>query len=301
MYYPSLSAEGYSAGTKEALTIDKLHRCLGHVSHDRAKFLVKKGLVEGVELKAGDEVTVCESCEVVKGERKSVTRIREGERCPAVGDEIHSDLWGPAPIESIKHKRYYVSFTDDHSRYTNIYFLHTKDETFDFYRVYKAWLSTQYDAKIKCLHSDQGGEYLSNDFSAYLRKKGTVRKLTIHDTPEHNGVAEHLNRTIMEKVQAMLHDSDLPKFLWAEAAAHAVYLKNRTWTRTIGEMTPYEVLNGCKPNVGNLQLWGCRVQVHSPGGSKLDDCSVTGCWIGFDAKTKAGHRIYWLERRMISA
>ena len=52
VYYPSLSAKGYSAGTKEALTIDKLHRSLGHVSHDRAKFLVKKGLVEGVELKA---------------------------------------------------------------------------------------------------------------------------------------------------------------------------------------------------------------------------------------------------------
>jgi hypothetical protein len=50
-----------------------------------------------------------------------------------VGDEVHSDLWGPAPVESINHKRYYVSFTDDHSRYTTIYFLHTKDKTFDSY------------------------------------------------------------------------------------------------------------------------------------------------------------------------
>ena len=58
----------------------------------------------------------------------------------------------------------------------------------------------------------------------------------------------------MEKARAMLHDSDLPKFLWAEAAAHAVYLKNRTWICTIREMTPYEVLNGCDRMLGTSSL-----------------------------------------------
>ena len=68
------------------------------------KSLVKKGLVEGVELEPNGEASVCESCEGAKGERKSVTKVREGERHTAVGDEIHSDLWRLAPIESINHK-----------------------------------------------------------------------------------------------------------------------------------------------------------------------------------------------------
>ena len=84
-------------------------------------------------LEADSEVVVCESCERVKGEWKAVYKVRENERCTTIGDEIHSNLWGPAPVESINHKRYYVSFTDDYSRYTNVYFLHTKDETFDTY------------------------------------------------------------------------------------------------------------------------------------------------------------------------
>ena len=84
--------------------------------------------------------------------------------------------------------------------------------------------------KIKCLRSDRGGEYLDDEFTVHLKHAGTVRKLMVHDTPEHNGVSERLNHTIMEKVQAMLHASDLPKFLWAEAASHTVYVKNRTWT-----------------------------------------------------------------------
>jgi hypothetical protein len=128
----------------ETLSINELHRRLGHVSHERAKLLVKKGLVEGVTLEANSEVVVCESCEWAKGERKAVSKVRESERRTTVGEEIHSDLWGPAPVESINHKRYYVSFTDDYSRYTNIYFLHTKDETFSAYRSYEAWLLNQY-------------------------------------------------------------------------------------------------------------------------------------------------------------
>ena len=67
---------------------------------------------------------------------------------------------------------------------------------------------------------------MSDEFSEHLKNAGTVRKLVVHDTPEHNGVAECLNRTLLEKVQAMLHESGLPKFLWAEATSHVVYLKN---------------------------------------------------------------------------
>ena len=152
------------------------------------------------------------------------------------------------------------------------------------------------------MRSDRGGEYLDDDFVKHLRNAGTTRKLTVHDTPEHNGVAERLNRTLLEKVRAMLHDSQLPKFLWAEAAQHAVYLKNRTWTRTIGNTTPYELLHNDKPNLGNLQPWGCRVRVHNDreGIPKLEGRSHVGRWLGFDGDTRDGHRIYWPERRTVS-
>jgi transposase InsO family protein len=290
----------YAGKAKELLTIDELHRRLGHVSHDRAKLLVKKGLVEGIELDMSSEATICESCEWAKGERKAIAKVREGLRSAAIGDEVHSDLWGPAPVETINHKKYYVSFTDDFSRFTNVYFLHTKDETFQSYQVYEAWMKTQHKVQIKTLRSDRGGEYLNQEFSDHLRKAGTTRKLTVHDTPEYNGVAERLNRTILNKVRAMLHDSDLPKFLWGEATKHAVYLKNCTWTRTLGETTPFEILNNKKPDLSNIHPWGCKVRVHDAGGSKLDGRSRIGRWMGLDEETGDGHRIYWPEKRTIT-
>ena len=296
----SFKDEAHAINTQNLLSIYELHRRLGHISYDRVKLLMSKKLVSGVELDASVETTVCESCEWAKGERKQMSKVREGERHTAVGDEVHSDLWGPAPVETISRKKYYISFTDDHSRYTNVYFLLTKDKAFNFYQAYEAWLSTQHNTRIKCLRSDRGGEYLSTEFSDHLKKAGTVRRLTVHDTPEHNGVAEHLNRTILEKVRAMLHESGLPKFLWAEATAHAVYLKNCTWTHTLGNTTPYEILNGSKPNLANLQPWGCKVRIHDMSGSKLDGHSKIGRWMGFDVETRDGHCVYWPEKRTVT-
>ncbi len=66
------------------------------------------------------------------------------------------------------------------------------------------------------------------EFDTYLATHGIQRRLTVHDTPVHNGVAERLNRTLLEKVRAMLYAADLPGNLWGEALKHAVWLKNRT-------------------------------------------------------------------------
>ena len=191
---------------------------------------MEKGLVKGVELDLDSKPTFCESCEWGKGHRKAVQRVREDERAATVGEEIHSDLWGPAPVQSINHKEYFVGFTDDHSRYTVIYLMAKESELFEHYQAFEAWLKTQHNVQIKKLRSDQGGEYLSGEFSDHLQKEGTIRRLTVHDTPEYNGVSERLNRTLLEKVRAMLHKSHLPRFLWGEALAHAVFIKNRTWT-----------------------------------------------------------------------
>jgi hypothetical protein len=188
------SETGSLAGrVAEVLTINELHRRLGHVGHDAARILVEKGLVQGVELDPDSKPTTCSSCVWGKGHRKVIQKEREEKRAAALGHEIHSDLWGPAPVETINHKEYFVSFTDDCKRYTVIYLMAKKSETFENYLTFEAWLKTQHNVQIRMLRSDRGGEYLSSEFSAHLKKVGTTRRLTVHDTPEYNGVSERLN------------------------------------------------------------------------------------------------------------
>ena len=289
-----------AAETKGKISLLELHRKMGHIAPDAVRKLVKEGRVEGIELEDEREIGTCESCEYAKTTRKKVRREREEPRASHFGDEIHSDVWGPSPIETINHRRYYTSFTDDHTRYTHIALLTTKDETFDAYKHFEAWAGTQHGVKLKRLRSDRGGEYLSTEFRDHLRSRGTERRLTTHDTPQHNGIAESLNRRLLERTRAILHQSGLPKFLWGEAVMHAVWLKNRTSTRILENMTPFEALTGRKPDLSELPEWGAKVWVHDDEGNKLEGRSKIGRWVGFDEESTHAHRIYWPDRRTVS-
>ena len=119
----------------------------------------------------------------------------------------------------------------------------------------EAWCDTQLGAKIKVLHSDHGGEYEGQEFILYLNSRGTERKRTVHDTPQHNGVTECRNRVIVERVRALLHASGLLKSLWGEAACHVVWLLNWTSMKAVEGNTPYEAAFGKKPDLSKVCEW----------------------------------------------
>jgi len=160
--------------------------------------------------------------------------------------------------------------------YTRVSLLFVKSDTFSAYQEFESWMKMQHGTSIKRLHSNHGGEYLSDKFSRHLNHSGTERKLTTHDTPQHNGMAERLNRTLVEHVHTVLHVSRLPKTLWGEALLHVVWVKNRSATRALDGKTPYEMLYGKKPHLGDLPVWGSKCWVLDHSGSKLDDrCKTT--------------------------
>ena len=300
LYRVEHEADSANAAT-EAITIDQFHRRMGHISPLIAKKLVDNKLVTGVRLAetlSGDPF-FCESCVYAKATRKSVAKEREGNRAEDFGAEVHSDLWGPAPVATKGGKRYYVTFIDDKTRLTNLYFLAKKSDSFESYKDYEAWCDTQLGAKIKVLHSDRGGEYEGQEFILYLNSRGTERKRTVHDTPQHNGVAERRNRVIVERVRALLHASGLPKSLWGEAARHVVWLLNRTSTKAVEGNTPYEAAFGKKPDLSKVREWGEKVWVRVEKGSKLGGRVKEGRWMGVDDTSK-GVRIYWPDKRNVT-
>jgi hypothetical protein len=125
--------------------------------------------------------------------------------------------------------------------------------TFDTYKQFEAHLCTQYSSPIKTLHSDQGGEYFDRDFVWHLKSADTKQKMAVHDTQSVNGVAERFNCVILERVRVMLHASGLPRFIWAEAARHAVWLRNCTTTRALDNMTPWEAITSQKPDLSAVR------------------------------------------------
>ena len=137
--------------------------------------------------------------------------------------------------------------------------------------------------QLKILRMDNGGEYMSMEFSDYLKTEGIRHEFTVPKTPEENRVAERLNRTLIESVRSMLVDAQLPHKFWAEALSVVVYLRNRSSTSTVTGMMPFQSWSGKKSSVDNLRAFGCAAYSDIPkdGRKKLDPISYGNVTKGY--------------------
>ncbi|PIL28276.1 hypothetical protein GSI_09564 [Ganoderma sinense ZZ0214-1] len=246
---------------KRVRTYDEWHRVLGHIGMKAVISMKKKGLVEGMEVDESVEPSQqCESC--VRAKQTVAPYPKKSEMVvEAIGDLTVMDLWGKAPTTGIRGEKYFSTFTDMHSRRTVIEFSKTKTDELENFKAYQAHVQNVHGVKLKKIRCDNGGEYLSKDFTNYLRAEGIELDTTTPNSSAQNGVAKRVNRTVMDRALAILIEMDLPKFLWPEAVAHVAYLKNRSPTRALKDKTPEEVWSGRKPDVSDLQEWGVKCWV----------------------------------------
>jgi Integrase core domain/GAG-pre-integrase domain len=274
----------------QCLLAIEVHRKLGHISQKSLKYLLEHNMILGVEKQSiGDKIN-CDACIQSKITCKPLPK-EPRERSKKLGDWVYSDVWGPARHTTINKKSYYISFIDDYSRESVIYLMGKKDEAFAKYKLYDGMMLCQRDVHIKSHVSDRGGEYTSKEFEGHLARQGTKHRMTVHDTPEQNGVAERLNRTLVDPTRTMLLESKLPKYLWGYAIQHANYIKNCTLTRALPDKTAFEMVHGKKPDLHLIHAWGQQVFVKIKQGDKLSPRAEAARWIGYSGQSD-GHRIY---------
>ncbi len=276
------------ARPKRKRTYDEWHRVLGHIGMKAVISMKTKGLVEGMEVdESVPPSQQCESCvrakqTVAPYPKKSETVVE------AIGDLTVMDLWGKAPTTGIRGERYFSTFTDMHSRRTVVEFSKTKTDELEYFKAYQAHIQNVHGVTLKKVRCDNGGEYLSKDFTSYLRAEGIQLDTTTPNSSAQNGVAERVNHTVMDRALAILIEMGLPKFLWPEAVAHVAYLKNRSPTRALKDKTPEEVWSGRKPDVSDLQEWGakCWVLTDRKKRTKLDPKSQPMHFMGMAPGSK---------------
>jgi hypothetical protein len=162
-----------TATLEESIDLLTLHRRLGHISPNSIHALIHTNAITGIHLINDFPPFTCDSCEYAKMTRKAISKEQTTPLAEAFGDEIHTDLWGPSPALSLGGRKYYVTFTDDCTCYTKLDILHTKDQAFDAYKQFTAWVDMQHSIKVKQLRSDRGGKYTSNAFLMFLQQQGT--------------------------------------------------------------------------------------------------------------------------------
>ena len=137
--------------------------------------------------------------------------------------------------------------------------------------------------KIKALRSDNGGQYVSQDFKDFCTTEGIKQELTAPHNPQQNGVVESKNITIVGVARKMLHDQGLPLHLWAEACNTVVYLKNRSPHHILGMKTPEEAFFGKRPDVSHFRIFSSLVYFHvtKDARKKLELVAELGILVGY--------------------
>jgi hypothetical protein len=202
--------------------------------------------------------------------------------------------------ESLGGSRYFVTFIDDASRKVWAYCLKSKDEVFGCFKMFHVMVERATGKKLKCLRSDNGGEYTSREFSAYCAEYGIRHEKTVPRTPQHNGVAERMNRTIVEKVRCMLSMAKLPKPFWGEAVLTACYLINRSPTVPLNFEVPEKIWSGKDISYSHLKVFGCKAFAHVSKElrQKLDLRSTPCIFIGYGDQ-EFGYRLYDPEMKKV--
>ncbi|GMF31059.1 unnamed protein product [Phytophthora lilii] len=160
---------------------DAWHARLGHVTDKKLKLI--SVAYEDLKIRDDDGTGLCEGCE--------------------------GDVMGPLKPKSKEGAQYIVTFIDDFSRFVQVYLIASKNLVFQRLVEFTALVKTQYRQRVKCIRTDNGGEYTSKRFDAFCRQEGIIHQTSAPYSPQQNGLAERMNRTLTEMARSIVvpHES----------------------------------------------------------------------------------------------
>lgn len=290
------------------------HNRLGHLAQSGLKKLVEAQCVNGLsQLNVKDikeNTDLCEGCIYGKSHRDSFgNSISDEYQAKEINDRAHADLYGPInvnsdgdPITLLYGGKYLLTITDEKSRKIFGFILRAKSDAEEHIISWCNQAMIKTGKPLKEFHSDDGGEFRSTKLSDYFKSKGIKRTITNKGTPQHNGIAERVNRTVNEMATSMLHHAKLPLVFWPEAVLTAIYIRNRCITSGNKlNKTPEEIWSGSKPNIEHLKVFGCNAYVHvqkDDRDNKFSRKAKPGIFLGYDSE-KLGYRVFNLENNSV--
>jgi len=286
------------------ITYDFWHQALGHLAPSSMDHAIK--LYSDTDIPAKPKDFICSSCVKSNMTRKSRPSTSGKKRNKL--DLVHSDLSGPFQVPSCGNSLFYITLIDDATRVAWVRFMKQKSETTQIIKDFATEMEHQFHKSPKAFRTDNGGEYVTKDLKGFFESKGIIHEFTPPYSPESNGVAARLNRTIGEALRAMLESAiTYHKELWAEAVLTSIYIKNRQPHSALKNLTPDEAFYGSKPSIQYLQPFGRECYIHVPyhkrkDGKKLSPRAQRAIFTGY-TNTINHYRVFLpdTKRTIVSA
>jgi hypothetical protein len=235
---------------------------------------------------------LCEAC--LTGKQRRTPFLQKAlRRSTEALQLLHGDICGPITPATPSGNKYFLLLVDDYSHYMWVSLLPSKDAAAAAIKNVQAAAERKTGKKLLSLRTDRGGEFTAAEFNRYCAELGVHREVTAPYSPQQNGMVERRNQSVVGTVRSMMKAKNLPGVFWGEAVSTAVYLLNRSSSKSIAGKTPYELWTGSTPSVQHLRTFGCvaHVKVTTPHLKKLDDRSRRMIFVGYEPGSMA-YRVY---------
>ena len=280
-------------GTKvsTARTLQEWHISLGHMNYNDITKL--QSVTTGMKIAQGKQnMPTCLTCTENKMTKCPKTHDIPQKYAEKPLDRVHTDICGPILPTSREGFKYIINFIDEYSSMLFVYFLRSKDEAHIAFKQFIADVAPI--GRITEVHSDNGGEYISQAFKKVLRDNGIKHTLTAPYSPYQNGKAERSWRSLMEMARCLQNDAMIPKSYWMYSVKHAQYLRNRSYQRRTNS-TAYEIFTGTKPDMGSIYSFGAPCFIYTEGPKqKMQPRGQEGIYLGINPASKS---YYVLNRK----
>ena len=178
---------------------------------------------------------------------------------------------------------------DDYSRYIWVFSLHDKSKVASCFNKFAKRAQNKFEVKLKKIRSDNGKEFDNTNIEAYYDEVGIKHEVSATYTTQQNGVVEMKNRTLITLARIMFDEYNTPEAICAETINTACYASNNLFLQKFIGKTPYELLNGKKPDVSFFWVFGCKCYIYKKQqhlGKFQRRCDI-GFLIGYSSKSKA--------------
>ena len=201
------------------------HKILGHINFESFVKTNKRQLVKGLPNISKPIKSLCKSCHHGKQTRVSFKTKEQSSSRPL--EMIHTYLCGPAMVQTLQGERYFILLIDDFTRMIWVTFLKENSKYFDKFKRFKELVENEIGLKIKCLRSNNGGEFMKYEFNKFCEEHRIQRQFLVAKIPQQNRVVRRKNIMVQETKMTMLIEGKLPQKFWREPVGAVIYILNR--------------------------------------------------------------------------
>ena len=281
------------------LSMDLLHRRLGHSGEAALRRLLKEDMATGIS-PVGGTISPCDPCRLGKLTRPPHPSVEFTHGTTYALQLVCMDLAGPVKPRSLGGASYFLGIMDVFTRHSWVYTIKKKSDAAAQIFQWKAVAEGQSKTQLLNLRTDNGGEFTSTEFRSKMALAGVTLQATPPYSPESNSVAERFNRTVQDKTRTIMAAASLPGFLWAEILSATNLLRNMTPVANLA-CTPFEMWTGSKPDLSVLRVIGCKAFCQIPKaarGGKFNPVCYKGVLVSYSRSSPA-YRVWKYDTQKV--